>query len=53
MLLLKQNILEKRRVNKMLELKLEQKLNARKNKEYKIKMIKNNAVYTETTKCQL
>lgn len=52
MSLLKQNIIRKRQVNELLELKLELD-NTREDKEYKVDTIKNNAVYAKVIGGQL
>lgn len=51
MLLLKQDTTKKERVNKFLELKLE--LDIGKDKKYKVKRIKDNAVYNKAAEGQL
>lgn len=52
-LLLEQNTIRKKQVNKLSELKLESELNARKDKKYKFKSMKDYAVYTEVAESQL
>lgn len=51
MSLIEQDTIKKERVNKFLKLKLE--LDAREYKKYKVKTIKNNAIYKEVIKSQL
>lgn len=48
MLLLKQDTIKKRRVNKLL--KLEPELDEREDKKYKIGVFKDSAIYTEAAK---
>ena len=53
MSLLKKNITRKRRVNKLLELEPEQKLDVKNDKKYKLKPICNSEVYAKEVAGQL